>query len=261
LLVRTPEGYWGKPWTPEELAYLRENYTIMPAKEIAAHLGRSLNSVYQRASLEGLKSRHRTGVNSLRKDYFRVIDTPTKAYILGLLAADGSISKAGQLKLELHRKDVEIIQVVRDELAPDARLADYMSRTSPMTRFLVTHPQLTKDLASHGVVNAKSLITRYPLELPSHLDNSYICGYFDGDGSLGLKPMLRWTIVSGNPAFLKKIQERVQAHLGITIGGPYRDKRHDSAYSIILTGKLVRVLDEWIHRDVPGLARKRLNQE
>jgi hypothetical protein len=256
--VRTPEGYWGKPWSPEELAYLRENYTLVPAKDIAAHLGRSLNGIYQRANTEGLKSRHRMGVNSLVKDYFHAIDTPRKAWVLGLLAADGSISKTGQLKLELHEKDLEIVETVRSELAPDARISFYNTRTTPMARFMVADPQLISDLANHGVVNKKSLITRWPAELPARLENSYVCGYFDGDGSLGTKPTLRWAITSGTLTFLYALQEHIHAHTGLTVGGPYADKRHNSAWSIVSTGESVRVLDEWIHKDVPGLTRKRL---
>lgn len=256
--MRTPEGYWGKPWTPDELAYLRENYSTMTVKQLSEYLGRSIHGIYQRASLEGLKSRHRAGVNSLRKDYFHVIDTPMKAWVLGLLAADGSISKAGQLKLELHEKDLEIVEAVRDELAPAARISFYKTRTTPMARFMVTNPQLVEDLAAHGIVNAKSLITRWPSGLPVHLENSFICGYYDGDGSLGVKPLPRWSVISGNISFLEVIQRRIYSHTGIHVGGPYRDKRHEFAWSIVATGGPVRALDAWIHKDVPGLSRKRL---
>ena len=95
---RSPEGYGGPLWTEGDLAYLRENYGTMSGKDIAAHLGRSYQAVMMRANKLGLKSRHRVGVNSLVKDYFKVIDTPMKAWVLGLLASDGSVSKAGQLE-------------------------------------------------------------------------------------------------------------------------------------------------------------------
>jgi hypothetical protein len=253
--VRTSEGYWGKPWSPEELDYLRKNYVVMSVKDIAAHLGRSYHAVYQRASLEGLKSRHRTGVNSLVKDYFHEIDTPMKAWVLGLLAADGSISKAGQLKLELHQKDLEIVEAVRNELAPDARISFYSSRTSPMARFMVSNPQLMTDLASYGVVNAKSLITVFPQNLPAELENSFICGVYDGDGSLCKEWIYRWSVISANRQFLLTIQEHIQDRAGIWVGGPYKDK---SCWTLVATGEPVRTLDAWIHKDVPGLARKRL---
>ena len=258
LVNRTPEGYWGRPWTQEEIEYLQDNYTTKKAKDIAEYLERSYQAVVMRASQLGLKSRHRTGVNSLRKDYFRLIDTPMKAWVLGLLTADGSISKAGQLKLELHQKDLGIVEAVRDELAPDARISFYNTRTTPMSRFMVSDTQLINDLASHHVVNAKTLITQWPTDLPDALENSYICGYFDGDGAIHRTHPLRWAITGGNREFLVAIQERIETHIGLHIGGPYVDKRHNAAWSIILTGERVRILDEWIHRDVPGLARKRL---
>ena len=113
------------------------------------------------------------------------------------------MSKAGQLKLELHRKDLEIVVAVRDGLAPDARIRYYNTRTTPMARFMLSDPGLVADLASHGVVNAKSLITVWPNGLPVELVNSFVCGYYDGDGSLGTRPVPRWAVVSGNREFLR----------------------------------------------------------
>ena len=257
--MRTAEGYWGKPWTPDELAYLRENYTTTPSRDIAEHLGRSYQAVVMRASQLGLKARHRTGVNSLVKDYFKIIDTPMKAYVLGLLMADGFVSRNGQVSLALHEKDRALVESVRDDLAPGARVGSYKTRATPMVRFSISAPGLVQDLASHGVVNAKSLITVWPSGLPTEFVNSFVCGYYDGDGSLGLKPWFRWTVVSGNPDFLQEMQAQVLELTGLGIGGPYQDRRHQHAWSIISTGEPVRALDAWVHKDVPGLARKRLS--
>ena len=256
--MRTATGLWGVPWTAEEVAYLRENYPKVPAKDIAAALGRSYTAVHQRAKIEGFKSLHRTGINSLVPDYFRVIDTPAKAYLLGLLMADGSVSKAGQLKLELHRKDRAIVEFARDQIAPGARIGEYTCRTSPMVRFMVSSPDLTADLARHGCVNAKTLITRWPDEVPAEHEGSFVCGYFDGDGSLQPKWIYRWAVTCGCMPFLTAMQDHAEAATGVRIGGPYVDKRHEHAWSIVATGKPVRALDQWMHRDVPGLARKRL---
>lgn len=255
---RSAQGYGGPVWTEEDLAYLRDNYGTMTGKDIAEHLGRSYQAVMMRASKLGLKSRHRLGVGSLVPDYFKVLDAPMKAYILGLLTADGFVTKAGQVFLALHEKDRALVEAVRDELAPGARIGAYKTRTTPMVRFSVSAPGLVADLASHGVVNRKSLITIWPSGLPDEFVGSYVCGYYDGDGSLGLVPLPRWAVVSGNPEFLRVMQARIHEHTGVSVGGPYQDRRHEHAWSIIQTGEPVRVLDEWIHRDVPGLARKRL---
>lgn len=256
-MTETRGGY-SPPWTEEETAYLQEHYATQPAREIAAALGRTETALHVRANKLGLKSRHRTGVNSLVADYFRVIDTPMKAYLLGLLASDGSISPVGQLKLELHQKDRCLVELMRDELAPGARISEYRTRTTPMVRFMVASPDLAADLASHGVVHRKTLITTWPSGMPAELDGSFACGYFDGDGSLRREWMYRWAVVSGTEGFLHAMQDRAQAHTGVRPGGPYRDKRHNAAWSIVSTGKPVVALDAWLHRDVPGLARKSL---
>lgn len=246
-------------WTEEDLAYLRKNYGLLTARDIALHLRRTDKAVMARGRLLGLPSRQRAGANSLVKDYFKVIDTPMKAWVLGLLAADGSInSKTGQLKLEIHSKDFEILEAARDELAPEARIRFRVLGKSPMVRFAVQNPGLRTDLASHGVVGAKSLITRWPADVPDRFANSFVCGYFDGDGSLGTTPLPRWAVVSGNPDFLRVMQAEIRRLTGLVVGGPYQDRRHQHAWSIVATGKPVRALDAWIHADVPGLTRKNL---
>ena len=261
--MRTSEGYWANPWTSEEIAYLRDRYSVIKTQEIADHLGRSYSAVIQRAKIEGFKSRQQLAKHSLVPDYFRVIDTPTKAYLLGLLAADGCVSAKNQVILGLHQKDIQLVELLRDELAPQARIGLYQTVTTPMARFLVTSPDLAADLARHGVVKNKTLTVHWPREVPEELENSFICGYFDGDGSLYTqveKQPYRWTIVCGAPDFLREIQAKVLIHTGVKVGGPYQDKRTGHAWSIVTTGEPVRVLDEWIHRDVPGLDRKCLAQ-
>ena len=251
---RLVQGYGGRG-AEEDHVYLRENYTT---------LGRSRRTSVAPSKRGGAsKARaqvpaHRLGINSLTPDYFKVIDTPMKAYILGRLTVDGFVTKAGQVCLALHEKDRALVEAVRDRLAPGARIGTYKTRTTPMVRFSVSAPGLVADLASHGVVNGKSLITVWPTGLPDEFVNGYICGYFDGDGSLGLKPWFRWTVVSGNPEFLRIMQAKILDLTGLMVGGPYQDRRHEHAWSIIATGEPVRAHDAWIHEDVPGLARKNL---
>jgi len=251
------------PWTPEELAYLRANYATMRADEIATALGRPYWGVLRRASIEKLPSYQRAGMNSLVPDYFRIIDTPMKAYLLGLLMSDGSISDRYQLKLEVHEKDRCLAELARDTIAPQARIGSHRIRQrsgkiTPMARFAVQSPDLGADLARHGVVNRKTLVVKWPVTVPAKLENSFACGYYDGDGSLDRRPPYRWSTVCGIPDFLVEMQECIARHTGIRVTGPYQDKRHDHAWSIVTSGQRVPELDAWLHHDVSGLARKRL---
>jgi len=252
-------GGYAPKWTDEHLQYLHDNYATMSAPEIAGNLGRTLASVYVRAKLEGLKSLHRTGINSLAPDYFRVIDTSVKAYLLGLLMADGTVSKAGQVILALHDKDRCLVELARDEIAPGARLGGYQVRTTPMTRFMIADPGLVADLARHGVVNRKTMTILWPDEVPSEHEGSFVCGYFDGDGYLKRDWLYRWAVTCASVPFLTAMQDHILAATGVRVGGPYSDKRH-AAWSLVQTGAPVRAVDAWMHRDVPGLERKRLPQ-
>ena len=254
-----PKRPVGIPWTEAEDAYLRDHYETDRAGDIATALGRSYNAVLLRAARFKLKSRQRAGFNSLVHDYFRDIDTPVKAYLIGLFLADGSISPANQFKLEIHAKDRSMAELAREEIAPNVRIGEYQSDTGPMVRFMIQSADLAADLARHEVVHRKTLITTWPRTVPPHLENSLACGYYDGDGSLDCRHPYRASVVSGNTDFLAAYQDCVERHLGFRIGGPYRDTRHEHAWSIITTGVArVTELDAWLHRDVPGLARKRL---
>ena len=256
--MRTAEGYWGVPWSAEDIEYLKANYATMRAREIAEKLGRSYTAVAQRAKIEGLVSRHRSAMNSLVPGYFREIDTPVKAYLLGLLAADGAVSDRNQVALALHEKDADLVAFARDQIAPDGRLGEYQTRTCRMVTFKVQSADLAADLAAWSVTPRKSYTIAWPASLDPAMQRSFLHGHFDGDGSLGREPMLRWAIVTGCESFLRAAQAFVFAESGVRVGGPYQDKRHRSAWSIVATGEPVRALDAWLQQDGLGLARKRL---
>lgn len=256
--MRTAEGYWGVPWTAEDVEYLKANYAAIRTKEIAEKLGRSYTAVAQRAKIEGLVSRHRSAMNSLTPGYFKQIDTQVKAYLLGLLAADGTISDRGQVTLALHEKDADLVAFARDNIAPAGRLGEYQTRTCRMVTFKVQAADLAADLASWGVTPRKSYSIAWPTGLDPVMQRAFLHGYFDGDGSLGREPMPRWAMVSGSEPFLRAAQEFVLTEAGIRIGGPYKDKRHKAAWSIVVTGEPARALDAWVQQDGLGLARKRL---
>lgn len=257
--MRTKEGLWGVPWSAEEVAYLKANYGKLPAKEVAEHLGRSYTAVAQRAKIEGVVSRHRSAMHSLVPGYFREIDKPEKAYLLGLLAADGAISDRNQVALALHEKDGELVTFARDCIASGGRVGSYNARTCRMVTFKVQSADLAADLALWGVTQRKSYTIKWPTALEPAMQRGFLHGYFDGDGSLGIRPMPRWTIVTGCETFLRDAQAFILADAGVRVGGPYRDRRHRSAWSIVATGEPVRALDAWLQQDGLGLARKRLS--
>lgn len=246
-------------WTEAEDAALREHAGKASAREIGVLLGRSDGSVYLHAMKLGVSLRKPGAVS----DYFRVIDAPMKAYVLGLLAADGWVDHEARIGIEVVTKDQSLSYAVRDELRPAGEVRFY-ERTDVirgrlhhrvMARFVTRNASLAADLGRFGIVPRKTWVLQWPQALPPQFANSFICGYFDGDGHLRRKGPY-WTVCSANASFLESVRGVIEQHTGIRTTRVYRQ---DGAWTISKYGKAVPALDAWIHRDVPGLPRKSLS--
>ena len=130
-------------------------------------------------------------------DYFSNINTYSKAYILGFIAADGCLtkgknSKSYYLTITLKNSDKSILEFIKSEIQNEHRLYEIQrpssfdkSKIINHIRFTISHPQITQDLINLGIVPNKTLImTDIINNIPHHLRNAFIIGYFDGDGSV-----------------------------------------------------------------------------
>jgi hypothetical protein len=154
------------------------------------------------------------GVN---ERYFKQVDTPRKAYWLGLLFADGWIVTHKDVSigfaLALHERDLDLLEA----FAFDLGCPSLVRRTrlgSPLHQVKVTSAEACADLACHGVVPRKSSVIELP-DLPGHLMPHFVRGYFDGDGSVSVRgATLSAQITSGSEAML----EQVRAYLALAEG-------------------------------------------
>ena len=124
-------------------------------------------------------------------DFFSVIDTEDKAYLLGFVAADGCIHRNGRsLDIAVHPRDVEILEYAKTCLGSNApiyhrTMASFSGeKTRPLYGIYLCSTKLVADLNSLGITPKKSLTLVYP-SLPSRLEQHYIRGMWDGDGYIG----------------------------------------------------------------------------
>ena len=242
-----------RPWTDSEDAIVRDQYATKGASGIAITLSRTARAVWARAAqLDQVKRR---GGNY--HPYFRRVDSPIKAYVLGLLAADGYVEDDGHIGIELTVDDRSAVELVRDELRPAGSVHIYARSGggTPRARFVVGSVGMARDLAALGIGPRKTRALAWPHELPQEFDNSFICGYFDGDGHIRTTPGLYWTVCSATAEFLAVMRERIGEATGVRTSRVYRQS---SIWAISKYGVSVPTLDAWMHRDVPGLERKRL---
>lgn len=114
---------------------------------------------------------------------FETIDTEEKAYWLGFLYADGSVSsKEHKIELGLAEQDLKQIEKFRDFIGIMNKIS-YRSTTKSY-RYSFRSESCKEDLIKQGCVPKKSLILNFPTEnqVPKNLIRHFIRGYFDGDG-------------------------------------------------------------------------------
>jgi len=125
----------------------------------------------------------------INENYFDNIDTQNKAYILGMLYADGCNTKGNKVKLSLQDTDKEILEKIKNELQTDKPLGFYKrSDKNPnhhdIYELVIYNKHISEQLSKLGCVPNKSLILKFPTNIKKELMPHFIRGYFDGDGHI-----------------------------------------------------------------------------
>jgi len=208
--------------------------------------------------------RYRWKRDLIRHDYFAQIDSPIKAYVLGVLAADGNVSpKHHSIALELSAKDADLLETVRHELVPGGAITSRYRHGRDYQKLVFVSRTMVNDLEALGVTAVKSRTIAWPERLPASFAREFILGYFDGDGYITYQevsnrryPYLGFT--SGSSKLLISIADVIEQHTGVRPGGPWR-KGLTGAYTIRASGKSAFIIDGWLHASGLGLKRKRLS--
>lgn len=123
---------------------------------------------------------------TFNEHYFDNIDTEDKAYILGLLFADGNNHK-NTISIGLQEKDKKILEIVKTKMEFTGNLYFRQSNNpkhANQFRLDLRSKILSSRLNDIGMVPKKSLILKFPTTIAVDLTHHFIRGYFDGDGSI-----------------------------------------------------------------------------
>lgn len=133
----------------------------------------------------------------------QVIDTPEKAYLLGLFYSDGCITNCHNsysAKIVLHEKDKNLLELLI-KYFPFLKLRRHTKISYCVT---CNKKSFVEDLIANGMIFRKSFngkeLLRFP-ELPKELQNHFIRGYFDGDGSVYKQKLGNTKFEIGGPCF------------------------------------------------------------
>ncbi len=176
------DEYINTPENERSLTKLSEKYGVK----------RQTISKYLKAQdIEVINYQNRCRIN---EHVFDVIDTEEKAYWLGFLYADGNISSTGnRFEMNLSVNDLDHMLKFKSFLnaESDIRFEEKIlnGKKFNMCRFSVRNKNLWNQLNNKGCVPCKTLVLKWPEEsifTNRNLIYSFIRGYCDGDGTIGI---------------------------------------------------------------------------
>jgi len=156
--------------------------------------------------------------------YFDTIDTPNKAYIIGLLSADGcNYPKKQTISISLEESDREILEKICKEMDNEHPL-EYLDYTDKhdfgyhyknQYRMLIFSSHMCSRLSEIGIIPNKSLSLKFSSCIPDEYLSHYIRGIFDGDGSIGVRDLSNYkgnvsVSITSTFDFCLKLQEILQ---------------------------------------------------
>jgi transcriptional regulator len=200
--------------------------------------------------------------------YFDQIDSQDKAYILGLLWADGHnrVDKGGVI-LELQEDDKELLEKINN-LTENERplrkvaLNDKNPSWKNQYNLLWQSKYLSDVLNKYGMCQRKSLVLEFPKWLNEELYPHFIRGYMDGDGCVCYMKHNHKIQVSmvGTRVFLEVVQN-ICKNIGVK-SYIIHDKRANEAIcqlSIVSNTGSVTFLD-WIYMNANLKMERKYNK-
>lgn len=221
--------------------------------QIAEQLGCDKSNISHRLKRIGIRFKRdyskvrRSRINryEVDTDFFENIDTEAKAYFLGLMYSDGSVSE-NQFYIKL--KDEDILQKFKKELQTEAPIRR-IEKPYSMYILEVSCKKLCDQLISHGCVPNKTRVLRLP-KLEKNLYRHFIRGFFDGDGCLQLQDKIyhcRFDLTCASLKFLEQLRPIITEHAK-TNGYLGKETKYDVWHLNYSGHQVIQILD-WLYTD------------
>lgn len=166
---------------------------------------------------------------SLREDYFD-IQSPNMAYILGILASDGTVRKnTNEIKLTLSSVDKDfLVKLQREVGGRPIKIYETQKGFSNAT-WSFSSRHIKDVLGQYNIVPCKTNTFKFPLKLEKQYWRDFIRGYFDGDGCISTAGpnAIRFQIGSKTRDVLEQI---IEFFSEFNIDKPSIYKRQDGFY-------------------------------
>lgn len=165
-------------------------------------------------------------IHKLNEDYFETIDSHEKAQILGFLYADGCVATNAdsyRLSIIINEKDVKYLERIKTAFGYSGPIRRFKAQKKYNHVALVVHSRkLCEDLIKLGCMPRKTFKVKFPTsgQVPEEFVNSFVLGFFEGDGSIWTSKQKAITIsLIGRKNMMKAIRDRWNLTNKICKGG------------------------------------------
>lgn len=120
---------------------------------------------------------------TLNENYFSKIDSNEKAYIIGFLYADGSISYR-RLSIGISINDIDVLVFIMNQLNYNGVIHHHMLRGREYVTLSIYSKKMVNDLIKIGIVPNKTYMSKTIPYVKDKFISHFLRGFFDGDGSI-----------------------------------------------------------------------------
>lgn len=181
----------------EEFYYKNKEYNFTELANLLSVSKRSISRVLNERNINTKRKNRYT----LNEGYFKYIDSEEKAYILGLIYADGFVGDDKFNNIVITSIDLDILEKIKKEFkfTGEIRKGNKGNFKNSKEGYVLnfSSQEMSNDLRNLGLYPNKSLTMESLPKLDEKLLRHFIRGYFDGDGSVILSHNTSYHIVDG----------------------------------------------------------------
>ncbi len=182
---------------PKDLKIQEQVVNLYLSGKMPLEIQRELNfknfqPIFNLLKKKGLYERRETRYHrkfEINQEFFKVIDTEEKAYILGFIVADGNVSDVNhRCTIQIHRQDRDVLEKIAEAFDNKIEVKDITHGGFPHCKLSLNSKSMMQDLYNKGLLprKSKTMTGEIYTYIPDNLKKHFLRGYFEGDGHVTL---------------------------------------------------------------------------
>src|SRR3989344_4990761 len=257
-----------KPWTNNEIEFLRSNIGKMTYKNMGEFINRSYSSI--QSKIRYLPFQKKVKKHLVNSNFFKSW-SPEMSYVLGFIAADGNICHSGRAHtLHIACDDRDVIKKIKLAMEYEGPIHQKSRPSNKKISYSlrICDPIIFNDLLALNVTERKSLTLCPPENIPAVYLRHFIRGYFDGDGTVSMrntrypsKLVAKFYTASFPMArFLHKEMDKALGNLYVSRIGVRLAHQKTRYYTIEMGHKAAVKLFHFMYRDADIFLERKRNK-